>query len=339
MSHRRLYLDSGPGELRGVVTLGGLPERLLIERTGELRGPRLGAVYRARISELATPLGLAFLDLGGGEEGVLKLPAGAGLARGATLQAEVAAEVRADKAASFRFVGKSEGKPGLLEPAPGLHQRLASFAPDAPVDTGESAREVADEAEEAVLASRHELAGGAVLTIEVTRALTVVDVDLPPGAARSRRNQGNLDAINHAARLLRLKARGGIIVIDLIGGGDSDSRLREAAREAFRPDQPGLVVLPVSRLGLLQVARPHRERPVEEVLCGSDGRLSPRTVAHRVIRDLEREGRSTPGALLEAVCSPEVALELRPLAAALGPRFAVTAQLGLDCLKTDIRQR
>jgi len=339
MSGRRLYLDSASGELRGVVTLDGLPERLLIERTGEPRGPRLGALYRARISELATPLGLAFIDLGGGEAGVLKLPAGAGLARGGALDAEVAAEARADKAAVLRFIGKSEGKPALLEPAPSLHRRLVSFAPGAAIETGEAAREIADEAQEAALAARHELAGGAVLTIEVTRALTAVDVDLPPGAARSRRSLANLDAINHAARLLRLKARGGTVVIDLIGGGDSDSRLREAAREAFRPDQPGLVILPVSRLGLLQIARPHRERPIEEVLCGSDGRISPRTVAHTVIRDLEREGRSAPGALFEAVCSPEVALELRPLVAELGPRFTVTAQLGLDRLKTDIRQR
>ena len=63
MSARRLFLDASPGEIRAVVTLDGLPERLFIERDGAPTGPRLGARYAARVSEIARDLGLAYLDL------------------------------------------------------------------------------------------------------------------------------------------------------------------------------------------------------------------------------------------------------------------------------------
>ncbi len=178
-----------------------------------------------------------------------------------------------------------------------------------------------------------------MLTVEPTRALVSVDVDLSPGAGRLRPVFANLAAIRQAARLLRLKSLSGTVVIDLVGGSRDEPRLLQEARTSFQPDQPGVVILPVSRLGLLQVARPHRERPLEQVLCAADGRLSARSVAQRLVRELEREGRSSTGALLEGVCAPDVAAELAPLAAELGPRYSVTPALGWDRLKTDIRQR
>jgi hypothetical protein len=62
-------------------------------------------------------------------------------------------------------------------------------------------------------------------------------------------------------------------------------------------------------------------------------------VAQRLVRDLEREGRADPGALLVARCAGEVAAELKPLAAQAGPRFAVAEGIGWDRLKTDIERR
>jgi hypothetical protein len=75
------------------------------------------------------------------------------------------------------------------------------------------------------------------------------------------------------------------------------------------------------------------------MLLADDGRLSARSVAQRLARSLEREGRADPGARLIAVAAPDVASALQPLLAALGPRFDVAAELGWDRLKTDIRRR
>ncbi len=205
---------------------------------------------------------------------------------------------------------------------------------------GADAREIADAAEEAVLADRFELEGGLTLSIEPTRALTAVDVDWAgeAGVARRRAAGANLVAIDETARLVRLKGLGGTLVIDLVGFPGGDDALRQRARQAFAPDGQGVTVLPVSRLGLLQVARPHRERPIAELLLGPDGALSARSHAQRLVRALEREGRADPGARLVVACAPEVAEALAPLATQLGPRYGVKAELGWALAKADIQR-
>ena len=340
MTERRLFLDTSPGEARGVVTLDGLPERLLIERAGALRGPRLGARYRARVQEIAPALRLAYLDLGGGEEAALPLAREGGPARGGAIDVEVTAEMRAGKAAVVKLLGAGTGPPGRIGESPTLEARLQAQEPGAPILGGEDAREAADEAEAAALEIRHDLPGGLRLSIEPTAALTAIDLDWSGAGSAAARLKANLAGLAHGARLLRLKALGGTAVIDLVGfPGSEASSLLAQARRLFEPDGPGVTVLPVSRLGLVQVARPHRETPTAELLNAADGRLSARSVAQRLARELEREGRADPGARLTGVASPEVAAELAPLLAALGPRFALAPELGWDRWKTDIRRR
>ena len=152
--------------------------------------------------------------------------------------------------------------------------------------------------------------------------------------------KANLRGLGHAARLLRLKSLGGTVVIDLIGfpGREAGAVLAEA-RRVFEPDQPGVSVLPVSRLGLLELSLPHRERPIREQLCGADGQPSARTVAQGLARDMERQAKADPGARVTGVCSPETAAALEPLVLAMGPRFEVALELGWSRLKTDIRIR
>ncbi len=190
-----------------------------------------------------------------------------------------------------------------------------------------------------MLAIAHPLAGGVTLYIEPTRALTAIDVDWSgaPGPSATAALRANLGAIGAAARLLRLKAIGGAAAIDLIGFPRDREAIQAAARKAFAPDDPGVVVLAPNRFGLLQLAKPHRERPSMQVLCAEDGRLSARSVAQRLARALERQGRADPGARLLAECAPEVARALRPLVQAMGPRFQVREALGWDRLKTDIQ--
>ncbi|HYF22668.1 MAG TPA: ribonuclease E/G [Caulobacteraceae bacterium] len=341
MNGRTLWLDRSPGEVRGVVVLDGEPERLLIQREDEPDRARLGEVRRGRVRALAKGFRGAFIDLGLEQDGLLKLSADApALTEGQAVEAEVAAEARADKAPSLRLRGLASGPPALLTPAPSLEERLRALAPDTTITTGEEAREAADEAEEAALAVRFALPRGLVMTVEPTRALIAVDVDLTePGASRKTVLDANRAAIREAARLLRLKGLAGLVAIDLAGEAREHDALHAVAKDAFSPDQPGVVLAGISRLGLLQLAKPWRERPVRDVLTDPDGRLSARTVAARLLRALEREGRADPGARLTGVCAPEVAEHACRHVAALGPRFSITPELGRDRLSTDIRSR
>lgn len=325
---RRLYLDDAPGELRGVVTLDGLPERLLLARgdADEAYGP--GARARARIRRLDKGLGIAFLDLGEGAEAVAPLNGLAGASEGAAGEVEIAAAARRGKAAVARWIGPSQGSPALLAPSPGVIERLQAFASDAEIVRGTEAAEAADEAEAAVLAIEHALSGGGRIAVEATRALTAVDVDVAAGAKGDSRASAaavNRQAVAAAARILRLKGLGGLVVIDLAGKGHDGAALSAAANAAFAPDMPGVVIGRISRFGLMELALPWRDRPAGEIL-GEGARADVRTLALRLARALVRAAE--PGRRAVGRCAPEVAAAFEPLAplvtARIGPRFELT---------------
>ncbi|MDB5495804.1 MAG: hypothetical protein JWP86_3141, partial [Phenylobacterium sp.] len=52
MSRRGLFLDRSPGELRGVVSLEGRPERLILRRDEDDPRLQLGARLVARVAGL-----------------------------------------------------------------------------------------------------------------------------------------------------------------------------------------------------------------------------------------------------------------------------------------------
>jgi Ribonuclease G/E len=337
MSERRLYLDRGPGESRGVVTLDGRPERLLIRRDGDDPRLRFGARSVARVASLEPALATAFLDLGGGAEAILPFKSDAKPVRGQTLEVEIRSEPRRGKLAIARATGEGEGAPRLLGPPLDLADELRGFAPEAAIVEGRAARDMADEAEAEALDVLHPLPGGGVLAIEPTRALTAIDVDLGErkGADAKRvTRQANLAALSMAARLLRLKGLGGIVVIDLVGRGHDGNALMAAARAAFGPDNPGVAIGPVGRFGTMELSLPRRIRPVAEVLGRDDGQLSDLTLALRLVRRIEAEAAAQGGARLTARCAPEVERAARPLAALLaariGARFAIEGDAGLS---------
>ena len=341
---RRLLLDEGPGERRAVVLLDGLPERLWIERDGEPAPPLTGARLRARVARIERGLGLAFLDLGGGDEAVLALTGpDAGIVQGQALEIEIAAPARRGKAAVATWVGASSGSPALLKPGPSLLDRLQAAAPDCRIERGEAAREAADLAEEAVLADIHPLGGGATLSLERTRGLTAIDIDVGgAGGGDSRRGAAkvNRQATWAAARLLRLKGLGGLVVFDLAGRGQDGPAVIDAAREAFTPEAPGVAFGPVSRLGVFHLALPWRQRPVAELLVDPDGAPAARAVAQRMARAIE--GQAASAVRVRASCAPEVAAAAdgaltAALTARLGPRFRIDGEPGRGREDFDVR--
>ena len=330
MSERRIFLDTAPGEIRGVVTLSGRPERLLLVRDEDSQLEAIGARLAARVADIEPALATAFLDLGQGVQAILPFKPDARPVRGQLLEVEIRAEARRDKLAIARVIGPADGAPRLLSPAPTVAEQLRTLAPDAPLIEGLAARAMADEAEAEALAILHAMPGGGTLSIEPTRAFTALDVDLGarkgPDAKRVTR-QANLTALGMAARLMRLKALGGLAIIDLAGRGHDGQSLLAAARTAFTPDQPGVAIGPVSRFGTMEISLPRRTRPLAERLCRQDGTPSDRTIGQWMVRRLESEAAAHPGARLRVSCTPEVAKAvagpLDSLAARIGRRFSI----------------
>lgn len=329
MSRRQAFLDKSVGESRGVVLLDGRPERLIVERGDDLACQRLGARSIARVRTLDRGLNIAFLAMAEGPDATT--PA-ARLVEGQAVQVEIAAEARADKGAVATVLGPGEGDPRLTESAPSLESRLLAWT-GAPPIVDSRAREAADLAESLVLEIEHPLPGGGRLTIEATRALVAVDVDLSGrkgGDARRLARQANLEAINEAARLLRLKALGGLVVIDLVGKGHDGVAFAAAAKAAFAADDPGVSIGPISRFGLFELALPHRFAPLGEVL-----RQSPLTSALRLLRALEGAAMADPGGRLAARCSPAVAAIAQARLAALTDRFGARLSVVAEPARPD----
>lgn len=342
---RRLFLDRSVGETRGVVTLRGRPERLLIVRDGEPERPCAGERWAARVARTDGALGMAFLRLGGGPDAVLPAAAVKGFSQGAAVEVEIAAEARADKGPTVKLIGPAEADaPRRLNEATSMEDRLHACAPKAFITRGPDAREAADLAEEEALATEFGLPDGGSLSIEPTRGMVACDVDVGArqgGDAKRVARATNLAALTELARLLRLKGLGGLIAVDLAGRSHDGDALVRAAREAFHADNPGVQVGGISRLGLMEISKPWREQPLRERLLDPDGRPSPATVALRLARTLEREGRVHSGARLLARCAPDVAEAFAALASGLadrlGPRFEVRADPALPREHAEVR--
>ena len=325
---RTLYLDRSAGESRGAVFLDGLPERLLIERDGPASRLQPGAMLVARVVRIEKGLGLAFLESDLGEAMVCAraaLPDGA--PQGSVLTVQVTAEARRDKAATVKVLGREKGAPRFLQAAPDLVTRLRAFAPEIPVEEGRDARAAIDEAEAAIFEIEFPLPGGARLTMEPTRALIAVDIDVGSAAGQDARfsaTKVNQIGLAEAARLARLKGLGGLMVVDLAGKGHNGPLLVETAKAAFAPDQPGVALGAISRFGVMEIALPWRARPRIELLGDAHGAPNLITQALRLMRAIEQE--AGPGRRVEARVSPALAAAAEPLKEALiariGPRFS-----------------
>jgi Ribonuclease G/E len=333
VSERRAWLDVGVGETRGVVTLDGRPERLLIARDTDLACQAPGALVVGRVRKLERQLALAFVDLGEGPDGVLNLRPELGrIAEGQALSVEIRTEARGDKGAQLRLVGEAAGPVRVETPAPGIEAELAALT-DHPVKIGADARAAADAAEGEALERVFPLPGGGSIAVERTRALTAVDVDVGEragGEAKRATRAANLAALAAAARVLRLKGEGGLVVVDLAGRGHDGPALLAAARTAFGPDNPGVAFGPISRFGTLELTVPRRCRSIAERLLGADGRPTPHTLALRLVRAVEREALADPGARLVALAAPDVAAAASPYLKQLTDRFGARLEVAAD---------
>ena len=196
---------------------------------------------------------------------------------------------------------------------------------------GPRATPFADLGVEAALAAAREpclaLPSGGRVTIEPGEALCAIDVDLGRGEGQSAAGaarRANLEAAEAIASSLRLRAIGGLMVIDFATMATRGDRRRvlAALAQALADDRAAVAPTGFTPLGLVEMTRRRDRPPLADVLCGprrpGDGArrsLSAESVALAIARDLVR---ARPAALA-VMAAPEViaALTAEPLASAL----------------------
>ena len=176
---------------------------------------------------------------------------------------------------------------------------------------------------EEALEQQVELASGGSISIEATEALTVIDVN--SGRFTEGRDveetalQTNLEAAAEIARQLRLRDIGGLIVIDFIHLEQLPNvpRLLQAFDSALALDRAPSRRSAMSSFGLVEMTRKRVREPLDAVMgepcrscAGSGRRPSPRAVADRILRQVEREAAALQGRALSIAAAPAVIAEL-----------------------------
>jgi ribonuclease G len=173
---------------------------------------------------------------------------------------------------------------------------------------------------EAALSRKVWLKSGAWMMIEHSEALTVIDVNTGKyiGNTDLRHTifDTNIEAASEIARQLRLRAIGGIVVIDFIDMEHEEDRqlLIEKLESVFQGDRNKARVFSVTRLGLVELTRKRSRADLRSLLmrpcpcCGETGYvLNEDTIALSIKRFLRKIGHAnhTKAALIET--HPDVA--------------------------------
>ncbi len=148
------------------------------------------------------------------------------------------------------------------------------------------------------------LKSGGYLIIDQTEAMTTIDVNT--GAFLGHRNleetvyKTNLEAAQAAARQLRLRNLGGIIIIDFIDMTDAEHK-RQVLRmleKSLAHDHAKTTVYEMSNLGLVEMTRKRTVESLERQLCepcpACEGRGSVKTaetVTYEIFREITRAVR------------------------------------------------
>ena len=170
-----------------------------------------------------------------------------------------------------------------------------------------------EQALEEAFEARVEMPSGGAVIFEETHALCAIDVD--GGHAAGSRLRVNLEAAETIARQLRLRAIGGLIVIDFLRLTKRDQRriLIEALSAALAEDRDAVAPEGFSKLGLVEMRR-RRGGPSLRDRLGEAGKSqkNPTTAALDIGRAAAREiAAGAPGKAILRV-APAVSAAFTP---------------------------
>jgi ribonuclease G len=163
------------------------------------------------------------------------------------------------------------------------------------------------------------LKSGGYLIVDQTEAMTTIDVNT--GGFLGTRNleetvfRTNLEAAQAAARQLRLRNLGGIIIIDFIDMTDEEHQrqvLRQLQKSMAR-DHAKATIYDMSPLGLVEMTRKRTTESLERQLCepcpacGGRGSLkTAETVTYEIFREITRAVRQFEAQQLLVLAAPKV---------------------------------
>ena len=128
---------------------------------------------------------------------------------------------------------------------------------------------------ESLLQTRVPLPSGGTIIIQEAESLCAIDVNTGKFTGRESQEETvtltNIEAADEVARQLRLRNIGGIVVIDFIDMRKARNRQKvvEALQRATSNDRAKIKILPITRLGLVEMTRERKRESILSTLCQS----------------------------------------------------------------------
>jgi ribonuclease G len=165
-----------------------------------------------------------------------------------------------------------------------------------------------------------QLPSGGTIVIQEAESLCAIDVNT--GRFTGSKTQedtvtlNNVEAAVEIAHQLRLRNIGGIIVVDFIDMKKASNRQKvmEAFAGAVKNDRAKIRILPITRLGLIEMTRERRRESTISLMtdecpgCFGSGRvLSSESIRIRVQREIFELTQGRPGGTIRLVLHPVLA--------------------------------
>lgn len=170
------------------------------------------------------------------------------------------------------------------------------------------------------------LPNGGSIVIQEAESLCAIDVNTGRFTGSKSQEetvtQTNIEAAQQVAHQIRLRNIGGIIVVDFIDMRKASNRAKvmEAFAEACRGDRAKIRILPITRLGLIELTRERKRMSTAALLtsecpqCHASGRvLSTETLRIKIQREIFEMTGGRPGGSIRVMLAPSVAEAFRQM--------------------------
>ncbi len=168
------------------------------------------------------------------------------------------------------------------------------------------------------------LPNGGSIVIQEAESLCAIDVNTGRFTGSKSQEETvtstNIEAAHMVAQQLRLRNIGGIIVVDFIDMRKASNRQKvmEAFAEACKADRAKIRILPITRLGLIELTRERKRMSTAALLtsecpeCRGSGRvLSSETLRIKIQREIFEMTGGRPGGSIRVLLHPDVAEAFR----------------------------
>ncbi len=168
------------------------------------------------------------------------------------------------------------------------------------------------------------LPNGGSIVIQEAESLCAIDVNTGRFTGSKSQEetvtQTNIEAAQEIAHQLRLRNIGGIIVVDFIDMRKASNRnkVMEAFAQATRDDRAKIRILPITRLGLIEMTRERKRQSTGSLItdecpeCKGAGRvLSSETIRIRIQREIHEMTGGRPGGQVRLLLHPQLAEAFR----------------------------